>query len=148
MGWMPESGRLPGVGKGNPLQYSCLENSMDKGAWWYEEPTHWERPWCWERLKAGGERDDRKWDNWMASPTQWTWVWVNSRRWWRTRKPGVLQPMGSQRVGRWATEQQKQKSQSQLNNGAQHTPLIACWCILNTQYRRSIMRLLFRFPSL
>ena len=38
-----------------------------------------ERPWCWERLKAGGEGDDRGWDVWMASPTQWTWVWVNSR---------------------------------------------------------------------
>ena len=38
-----------------------------------------ERPWCWERLRAGGEGDDRGWDGWMASPTQWTWVWVNSR---------------------------------------------------------------------
>ena len=43
-----------------------------------EELTHWKRPWCWERLKAGGEGDDRRWDGWMASPTQWTWVWVNS----------------------------------------------------------------------
>ena len=43
------------------------------GTWW-EELTHWERPWCWRRLKAGGEEDDRGWDDWMASPTQWTWV--------------------------------------------------------------------------
>ena len=43
-----------------------------------EDLTHWKRPWCWERLKAGGERDDWGWDGWMASPTQWTWVWVNS----------------------------------------------------------------------
>ena len=56
-------------------------------------------PWCWERLKVGGEGDNREWDGWMASPTQWTWVWVNSRSWWWTRRPGVLQSMGSQRVG-------------------------------------------------
>ena len=49
-----------------------------------------ERPWCWERLKAGGEGDNRGWDGWMASPTQWTWVWVNSGRWWWTRRPGLL----------------------------------------------------------
>ena len=63
------------------------------------------RPWCWERLRAGGEGDNREWDGWMASPTQWTWVWVNSRRWWWTGRPGVLQFMGLQRVGHdWATE--------------------------------------------
>ena len=63
------------------------------------------RPWCWESLKAGGERDDRGWNGWMASPTQWTWVWVGSRSWWRTGKPGMLQSMGSQRVRHdWATE--------------------------------------------
>ena len=60
---------------------------------------------CWGRLKAGGEGEDRVWDGWIASPTQWTWVWASSRRWWRTRKPGMLQSMGLQRVGRnWATE--------------------------------------------
>ena len=53
-------------------------------ATWCEELTHWKRPWYRERLKAGGEGDDRGWDGWMASPTQWTWVWVNSRRWWWT----------------------------------------------------------------
>ena len=53
----------------------------------------------------GGEGDDRGWDGWMASPTQWTWVWVNSRCWWWTRRPGVLQFIGSQRIGHdWATE--------------------------------------------
>ena len=70
-----------------------------------EEMTHWKRPWYWERLKAGGEGDDRGWDCWMASLTQWTWVWVNSGSWWWTRRPGVLQYMGSQRVGHnWVTE--------------------------------------------
>ena len=62
----------------------------------FEEPTHCKRPWCWERLKAGGEGDDRGWDGWMAPPTQWTWVWANYGRSWRTGKPGVLLSMGSQ----------------------------------------------------
>ena len=48
------------------------------------------RPWCWERLRVGGEGDERGWDGWIASPTQWTWVWVSSRGWWWTRKPDVL----------------------------------------------------------
>ena len=74
-------------------------------ATWCEELTHLKRPWCWERLKAGGERDDRGWDGWMASLTQWTWAWVNSQSWWWTGRPGVLQSMGSQRVGYdWTTE--------------------------------------------
>ena len=60
-----------------------------------------ERPWCCERLKAGGEGDDRGPDGWMASLTQWRWAWASCRRWWRTGKPGVLQPMGSQRVTEW-----------------------------------------------
>ena len=54
------------------------------------------RPWCWERLKAGGEGDDRGWDGWMASLTQWTWVWVGSGGWWWSGKPGVLQSIGLQ----------------------------------------------------
>ena len=70
-----------------------------------QRTSSWKRPWCWERLKAGGEGDDRGWDGWMASPTQWTWVWVGYGSWWQTGKPGVLQSMGSQRVGHdWATE--------------------------------------------
>jgi len=64
-----------------------------------------EKLWCWEGLGAGGERDDRGRDGWMASLTGWTWVWVNSGRWWWTGRPAVLQFMGSQRVGHdWATE--------------------------------------------
>ena len=54
----------------------------------------WKRPWCWERLKVGGEGDDRGWDGWMASPTQWTWVWVDSSSWWWTGRPGMLWFMG------------------------------------------------------
>ena len=73
--------------------------------WPLSELTHWKRPWCWERLKAEGEGDDRGWGGWMASPTQWTWVWVNSGSWWWTGKPHALHSMGSQIVGHdWATE--------------------------------------------
>ena len=62
------------------------------------------RPWCWERLKAG-EGDDRGWGGWMASPTPWTWVWLNSGNWWWTGRTGVLQSMGLQRVGHdWVTD--------------------------------------------
>ena len=57
---------------------------------WCEELTHWNRPCCWERLKAGGEGDDRGWDGWMASLTWWTWVWVGSGSWWWTGRPGML----------------------------------------------------------
>ena len=74
-------------------------------ATWCEELTHLKRPWCWERLRAGGVGDDRGWNGWMVTSTQWTWVWVHSGSWWWTGRPGVLQFMGLQRVGRdWATE--------------------------------------------
>ena len=71
----------------------------------YEELTHWKRLWCWEGLGAGGEGNNRGGDGWMASPTRWTWVWVNSGSWWWTGRLGVLWFMGSQRVRHdWATE--------------------------------------------
>ena len=74
-------------------------------ATWCKELTHLKRPWCWERLKAGGEGDERGWDDWMASPTQWAWVWVNFGSWWWTGRPGVLQSMASQWVRHnWETE--------------------------------------------
>ena len=77
----------------NTLVTSCKELSC------------WKRPWCWEGLGTGGGGEDRGWDGWMASPTQWAWVWVNSGSWWWTGRPGVLGFMGSQRVGHnWATE--------------------------------------------
>ena len=70
-----------------------------------KELTHLKRPWCWERLRAGGEGDNRGWDGCMASLTQWTWVWVNSGCWWWTGRPGMLRFMGSQRVRHdWVTE--------------------------------------------
>ena len=90
-------------------QYSperlMLKLKLQYLATWCEELTEWKRPWSWERLRAGGEGDDREWDGWMASLIWWTWVWAGSRRWWWTGKPGVLQSMGSQTVRYdWKTE--------------------------------------------
>ena len=83
----------------------CWSWNSNTLATWWEELTHWKRPWCWERLRAGGEGDDRGWDGWIASLTEWIWVWASSRSWWWTRKPSVLQSVGSQRVGHdWVTE--------------------------------------------
>ena len=83
----------------------CCSWSSNTLTTWCKELTYWKRPWCWERLRAGGEGDNRGWDGWMASPTQWTWVWVNSGSWWWTGRPGMLRFMGSQRVRHdWATE--------------------------------------------
>ena len=83
----------------------CWSWNSNTLATWCDELAHLKRPWCWERLRAGGEGDDRGWDGWMASLTQWTWVWVNSGSWWWTGGPGALQSMGLQRVGdNWATE--------------------------------------------
>ena len=77
--------------------------------------THWKRCWCWQRLRAGREGGDRGWDGWMASPTQWTWVWTNSRRWWRTGKFGVLQSMGLQRARYdWVTCQSNKRYPSSM----------------------------------
>ena len=73
---------------------------------WPPDVKSWlrKRPWCWERLKEGGEGDDRGWDGWMASPTGWTWVWASSGSWWWTGRPGMLQSLGLQRVGHdWGT---------------------------------------------
>ena len=114
--WMKEPGRLQPMGSkrvGHDWATShlihwkdwCWSWSSNTLATWWEELTHWKRPWWWERLKAGREREDRGWDDWMASLIQWTWVWASSGIWWWTGKPGVLQSMGSQRVRHdWVTE--------------------------------------------
>ena len=83
----------------------CWSWNSNTLATWCEELTHLKIPWCWERLRVGGEGDNRGWDGWMASPNQWTWVLADSGSWWWTWRPGVLQFMGSQRVGHnWSTE--------------------------------------------
>ena len=83
----------------------CWSWNSNTLATWCEKLTSWKRPWCWERLKAEEEWDNRGWDGWMASPTRWACVWAYSGSCWWMRKPGVLQSMGSQRVRHdWATE--------------------------------------------
>ena len=92
------------------LEGWCWSWNSNTLATWCEELTHWKRPWCWERLKAGRRRGQQRMASpfpmsWMASPTQWTWVWVNSGSWWWTGRPDVLQSMGLHRVGHdWMTE--------------------------------------------
>ena len=94
-----------------------LKLKLNTLATWCEELTHLKRPWCWERLKAGGEGGGSGRDGWMGSPTQWTWVWVSSGRWWRTGKPGMLLSMYLQRVGHaWPTDQYLQSHGHILRN--------------------------------
>ena len=84
---------------------SCWSGNSSTLATSCKELTHWKRPWCWEGLGAGGEGGNRGWDGWMASPTLWAWVGVNSGSLWWTGRPGVLWFMGLQRVGHdWETE--------------------------------------------
>ena len=81
----------------------CWSWNSNTLATWCKVLTHLKRLWCCERLRAGREGDNRGWDGWMASPTQWTWV--DSGSWWWTGRPGVLQSMGLQRVRHnWVTE--------------------------------------------
>ena len=92
------------------VMYGCESWTIKKAERWRIDAFEL---WCWRRLLrvpweglgAGGEGDNRGWDGWMASPTQWTWVWVNSGSWWWTGRPGILWFMGLQRVGHdWVTE--------------------------------------------
>ena len=72
---------LKEISPGCSLEGLMLKLKLQHFGTWCKELTPWKRPWCWERLRAGGEGNDRRWDVWMASPTQWTWVWVNSGSW-------------------------------------------------------------------
>ena len=98
-------------------------------ATWCEELTQ-KRPWCWERLKAGGEGDDRRWDGWMASLIEWTWVWTSSRSWWKTRKPGMLQFQGGRKESdmterlNWT----EPKPHSPGHRGRAQDPELRGWC--------------------
>ena len=83
-----------------------------------------------EKLKVGGDGDDRGWDDWKASPTWWTWVWASSWSWWWTGKPGVLQSMGSQRVGNnWVTELKTKPNRSVRIIGYVHYAITYGTCI-------------------
>ena len=81
----------------------CWSWNSNTLATWCEELTHWKRPWRWERLKAG-EGDNREWDGWMASLTQWTWVWASSGSWWWTGKPGVAAIHGVAKSRIWLSD--------------------------------------------
>ena len=94
----------------HPIRKSVLKIHWKDWCWswnsntlstWYDELTHGKRPWCWERLRAGGEGDHRGWDGWMASLIRWTWVWASSGYWWQTGKPGLLQSMGVAKSRTW-----------------------------------------------
>ena len=102
-------------------------------ATWCEEPTHWNRPWCWERLEAKGKGGGRAWASYIAPPTQWTWVWVNSGRWWRTGRPGMLQFMGHKELD---TTQQLNK-----NNVCR---LVCNRCYLSTGNRTTVINLSYK----
>ena len=99
---------------------------------WCQELTHWKRSWCWERSRAGGEVGGKGWDSWMASLTQWTQVWENSGKWWRTRKPGVLQSMGLQsgtQISDWIKTAAKARLRSK-NLKKLSTTKLALWQML------------------
>ena len=113
--------------KGNHWKDWCWNWGSTPLATWCEEPPHWKIPWCWERLKAEGEGDDRGWNGWMASPTPWTWVWASSGSWWCTGKPGLVKYMGSQSVG--CDQAIKRSSDwTELNHNAySENIMFTCW---------------------
>ena len=92
----------------------CWSWNSNTLATWCEELTHWIRPWCWERLRAGGEGDDRGWDGWMASPTQWTWIRIGGT-------PGIGDGQGAWRavIHGVAKSQTRLSDWSELNWKAQ-----------------------------
>ena len=119
----------------------CWSWNSNTLATWCKELTHWKRAWCWERLKAGGEGDNRGWDGWMASLTQWTLIWASSWGWWWTGKPGVLQSMGLQRAGHDLATEQHQKHEGVTNHqvenkvsicALQHTKFLEDSCKLGS----------------
>ena len=102
--WTARRSNQPTRKEINP-KFSCWSWSSSTLVTWCEGLTHWKRSWCWERLKAGVEGDNRGGGDWMASPTRWIWTWASSGSWWWIGKPGLLQSMGSQRVKHdWATQ--------------------------------------------
>ena len=115
---------LKEISPGYSLKGLMLKLKLQYLATWCDELTHWKRPWCWERLKAREDGDDRGWDGWMPSLTQWTRVWASSGIWRWTGKPGMLQSMGSQRVWHtWATELNWMKSVQGLVHDSKYAAL-------------------------
>ena len=96
--WSSNQSILKEIGPEYSLEGLMLKLKLQYFGHLMRRLTHLKRPWCWERLEAGGEGDDRGWDGWLASPTQWTWVWINSQVLVMDRRPRVLQSTGFQRV--------------------------------------------------
>ena len=95
--------RVPWTARRSILKEISPEYSLEDWCWswnsntlatWCKGLTHWKRPWCWERLKVGGEVDNRRWDGWMASATRWRWIWVGSGSWWSQRSLACYSPWG------------------------------------------------------
>ena len=131
------------------IEYWCW--SSNTLATFCEKPTHWKRPWCWERLKAGREGNNRGWAGWMASPSRWKWVWAKSGRWWNTGNPGVLQSMESPRVRPdWAIEQQHIPKIEFLShfcifyNIYRNLITNTCSTLLNLKYRSTLVIEIFK----
>ena len=82
----------------------CWSWSSNTSATWCEQLTHLKRPWCWEKLRGGGQGHDRGWDDWMASPTQWTWVWVDYGSWWWTREAWCAAVHGVSKSQTWLND--------------------------------------------
>ena len=107
--------------QGDPISQSLRKSTLNTHwkAWswssntlatWWEEPPHWKRLWCWERLRTKEEGDDRGWNEWMASSTQWTWIWANSGRQWRIGRAAVHGVTKSQTwLSDWTTTYKKIK---------------------------------------
>ena len=91
-------------------------------ATWCEKPTHWKRPWCWERLRVKEEAGSRGCDGGMASPMQWAWIWANSRKQWRKEEPGEPQSTGLQTVGHDPVTEQHPDIQAQ-EEAEENSPL-------------------------
>ena len=113
----------------------CWSWSSNTLATWCREPAHQKRHWCWERLKAWGEGEVRGWDDWMASPTQWTWVWASSGGWWRTEAWPAAAHMVAKSwawLSDWATEQQLilMIPDPQQFNSVHHSSLPVILCLL------------------
>ena len=141
-----ESLRLQGDPTSPFYRRSALGVHWKDWCWsWKETPTLWPLVWITNslektlilgKIEAGGEGDNRGWDRGMASLTQWTWVWVSSGSYWWTGKPGVLQSMGSQRIGHdWATE----LNWTEVEEGKQAEQLLCmilqCYFLLDRSHR-------------
>ena len=128
---------LKEISPGCSLERLCWSWNANTLATWCEELTHLKRPWYQERSRAGGEGDERGgegdergWDGWVASPTLWTWVWVNSGNWWWTGRPGMLWFLGSERVGHyWVTALNCTELSDEESKDLKLKHFIFCYCI-------------------